>query len=412
MVSAVNPFYNFAKDIATSTIKTAVPYAAVYYGLSLFSDKLSLKEALKWIAQESGEATKIFANQAGDGINLLTKELTKRYKEINEEFAITMVKTWAPAFFALGVVTTVFPLVYQYTYKVLEHRIGKPALVLDSKTTQWHSPLTRLFWKTAAKNEVRPIFKPELQSQIEEIIKTTQNIEKNKGYFENVILYGPPGTGKTMIAKEIAERSGMDYFMTSGAEMTQFIKRGEHVSEMNKLLDRAEKSGRPALVFFDEFEAIGKDRGLLDQAHIELQTTLLKRTGEGSKKVLLAFATNRITDLDPAVLSRAAYKIYVGNPEQEERESILKTYAATFFKPEEIQYFFTQEKVKEIAMRIKGFSGRSIFQLMNSINNKKFTTNDGKLTQEIIDQKIDLFIEQEKKLETNCLDHTEATTLI
>jgi ATPase family AAA domain-containing protein 3A/B len=383
---------------ATEAMKSgAEQYSeAIKEAVSKFSENLA--ENLSKAMVDAASKVKVGADQ-------LLKELSNAHFNFNREIAANMFWAYGP-YIAAGVTLTAgLPLIFKYIYKNYEHHIGKPSMQMEAKTSSWlstigsalASPVTVPYNWVFGSAPVRPIFKPDLHEQIQDIIKSTKNINRNKGEFESVLLYGPPGTGKTMVAREIAEESGMDFYLTSAAEWSAFIARKEHVTELNKFLNKIEKSGRPAVIFFDEFEAIGKDRGKLDQEHYEILTTLLSRTGAASKKIMLVTATNRKQDLDPAILNRMTHKVFIDVPDFEERVKILEMYINKFFTEREIRQFFSADRVHDIAQKIEGFSGRTIQQMINTIYNKKATTSNGRLTDEIIDKKVDQFVAQEQE---------------
>lgn len=328
-----------------------------------------------------------------------SKEFIRAYEEVNRTIVRESAKTWLPLMFAVGIVGTGLPLAYQYIQKVLLHNIGKPPLALKQrKVTRLGSLMEKI---TRAKPPVlpQPIFKKEVHDQIQDIVKAVNNIQKNQAYFQNVILYGPGGTGKTMVAEKIAIEAGMNYIMMSGGELGQFIKRGEHVAELNKLLNAAEKSSKPTIIFIDEAEGLCKKRGDLDQERLELQNTLLNRTGTPSKKVMLILATNRVEDIDSAILNRMTYKMHIDVPGLEERAQILDMYVKQFFTDAaEREAFFNPAAIQELAKRTDKLSGRSLFYLINMIFAKKGSTEDNRVTKQIIDRSLHEFVQQEEKL--------------
>lgn len=289
----------------------------------------------------------------------------------------------------------------KYTYERLKHNIGKPALALKMRQYSWLSELNP-FKARATEKAPEPIFNPEITRRLKEIIATTTNIKNNRGYFQNVLLWGPGGTGKTMISEMMANNSDMNFVMMSGGQLGQFIKRGEHVSEVIKLFKTANSSSKPTMIFIDECEALCKDRAKgLDLEHTEILDTFLNLTGAPSKKIMLVMATNRIEDLDPAALSRLDHKIYIGPPGLEQRSKIISMYAKQFFEefPEELVRFFSQEKTDELASKTEGFTGRAIFKLLNSIVAKKMQTADNKLTDNIIEETLNDVKKDEAEIE-------------
>lgn len=255
-----------------------------------------------------------------------------------------------------------------YLQAYAAHWIGRPQLAMEFEMHTWKTTVVKVlttplsFLWGADKSPVKPIFKPEIQEQIDQIQNATLNIRNHQGFFSNLLLYGPPGTGKTMVSKMIAKGANMNYILLSGGDLAQFIKRGEHVSELNTLFNVAKNASRPTIIFIDEVEGLAKSRDKLDMERVELLNAFLNHTGEASKKIMLILTTNRPQDLDEAVLSRIDHQIYIGPPPFNERLKILKLYINQFFKKKEI---FTEELLLQINRKIDGFTGREIFKLCN-----------------------------------------------
>ncbi len=248
------------------------------------------------------------------------------------------------------------------------------------------------------KKDEKPIFNATTQEAVNDIISSTKHCKTHGGFFENIILFGPGGTGKTMISKFIAKNSNMNYMLMSGGDLAQHIRRKEHVTELNKLFEKAKSSSGPTIIFIDEAEALCKDRSLFkDDEHIELLDAFLNHTGEPNcaKKIMLVLATNRLSDIDPAVLSRMDHKIAVNPPELEQRVQILELHAKNFFSKNEIQNFFSNEKLLQLAKATDGLTGRDLFKLLNMISNKKAATEKNVLTQDLIEKMIKRFMNQE-----------------
>lgn len=309
---------------------------------------------------------------------------------------------------------TALPLTIYYIYYKAKHNIGKPSIMMESRNV---TPLTPLYHATAKaitstvnfilrrKNkESKAIFNENISKRITDITSSLNYLKKNGGYLPNVLLYGPGGTGKTMVAKKMAEESNFSYVQMSGGDLAQYIKRGEHVTELNKLMKYAK--GKPTILFIDEAESIFRNREKMDRSELlELQNAFLSHTGTQSNNLMIIAATNRMEDLDEAVLSRMHYKIYVGPPALKERQLILSQYVSHFFSREEIEEFFTDVKLHEMAQMIEGFTGRAIFQLVNALSNKKATTANNVLNQTVIDQILTEFVDQEKEVKRRILEN-------
>lgn len=271
------------------------------------------------------------------------------------------------------------------------------------------SNLTSNFYsyvKQAVKKDEQPVFDAALQKRIDDLTTATYNINRNGGFMQNLLLYGPGGTGKTMVSKYIAKHSNMNYVMMSGGDLAQYIKRGEHVTELNKLFAEAKNSHSPTILFIDECESLCGDRGNMDKSElIELVNSFLNQTGEPSKKVMVILTTNRQEDLDPAVLSRMDHKLYIGPPQLAERKKIVEMYLPTFMTSQERKNLFTDKMVAKIAQQTEGFTGRTIFKMLNTLSGMRAATKDNKLTEQMVTDTVNAFVKQEADI----LKRTEAS---
>jgi len=358
-----------------------------------------------------GKARRV-GDELRDALNQGTKPLGKGAREaasnILGEVAKGVTLDILPWVAAGIMLVTAAPLSMYYFYHRAKHYIGSPKLATEVHQRTIFTPLTESVKNAtswALGSEPKPIFNADITRRITDITRATNNIRRNGGYFQNVLFYGPGGTGKTMISSYIAKNSGMSYVKMSGGDLAQYIKRGEHVTELNKLLDKMNCSWRPWstrpwILFIDEAESLLRDRSKIPTAELlELQNAFLNRTGTQSTRFGIFLATNRMEDLDEAVLSRMDHKIYVGPPAETERVEIFKSYIPKFFTRSERASFFEANQIGKIAKMTAGLTGRAIFKLLNDIANKKAATNDRKLTQAMIDLTIGDFMRQEQEVE-------------
>ncbi len=370
------------------------------------------------LAGDVGEKTSRTFDTFADGINLGDmgekagtmfsdgmKGFSKVFgKGLNDSFDYTFGSLlrqfnfqYFPYILGAGALWVGTPLAIKYLYHRLIHNIGKPQLATEIKQMS--------MWSFSSPSKSQPIYSKEVTERISTLAQAVMNTRKNGGYFQNVLFYGPGGTGKTMISEYIAQNSGMSYIKMSGGDLAQYIQRGEHVTELNKVMDKANGSWRPWstrpwVLFIDEAESLCRDRSkITSQALLELQNAFLNRTGTQSKNFMLILATNRMEDLDEAVLSRMDHKIYIGPPAESERTEILKSYVGQFFSKAEQQQFFSSAQLGAIAKNTDGLTGRALFKMLNAIATKKSATSGNKLTQAIIDKTVTEFVEQEKEVE-------------
>ncbi len=181
---------------------------------------------------------------------------------------------------------------------------------------------------------------------------------------KGVLLVGPPGTGKTLIAKAVAGEAGVQFLSISGSDFVELYV-GVGASRVRDLFDQAKKDA-PAIVFIDEIDAVGRQRGTgLGGGHDEREQTLnqllVEMDGFGSNEgVIVMAATNRQDILDPALLRPGRFdrQIYVGLPDIRGREAILKVHSKDKPLAEDVS-------LNEVAKGTGGFTGADLENLMN-----------------------------------------------
>ena len=181
---------------------------------------------------------------------------------------------------------------------------------------------------------------------------------------KGVLLVGPPGTGKTLIAKAVAGEAGVHFLSISGSDFVELYV-GVGASRVRDLFDQAKKDA-PAIVFIDEIDAVGRQRGAgLGGGHDEREQTLnqllVEMDGFGSNEgVIVMAATNRQDILDPALLRPGRFdrQIYVGLPDIKGREEILKVHAKKKPVAEDVP-------LNQIARSTAGFTGADLENLLN-----------------------------------------------
>ena len=181
---------------------------------------------------------------------------------------------------------------------------------------------------------------------------------------KGILLVGPPGTGKTLFAKAVAGEANVPFFSISGSDFVEMFV-GVGASRVRDLFDAAKKS-QPCIVFIDEIDAVGRQRGTgLGGGHDEREQTLnqllVQMDGfETNEGIIVMAATNRADILDPALLRPGRFdrQIHVNLPDVRGRESILKVHARN--KPLEADVNF-----KVLARMTSGFSGADLENLLN-----------------------------------------------
>ena len=181
---------------------------------------------------------------------------------------------------------------------------------------------------------------------------------------KGILLVGPPGTGKTLLARAVAGEAGVPFFSISGSDFVEMFV-GVGASRVRDLFENAKKNA-PCIIFIDEIDAVGRQRGAgLGGGHDEREQTLnqllVEMDGFGENEgIIIVAATNRPDILDPALLRPGRFdrQITVGRPDVKGREAVLKVHARNKPLDETVN-------LKALAQRTPGFSGADLENLLN-----------------------------------------------
>ena len=206
--------------------------------------------------------------------------------------------------------------------------------------------------------------KEELQEIVEFLKDPQKFIALGARIPKGVLLGGPPGTGKTLLAKAVAGEAGVGFLSISGSDFVELYV-GVGASRVRDLFDQAKKTS-PAIVFIDEIDAVGRQRGTgVGGGHDEREQTLNQLLVEmdgfaANEGVVVLAATNRADVLDPALLRPGRFdrQIYVGLPDIKGREDILKVHAKG--KP-----LAEDADLRKLAQGTAGFTGADLENLVN-----------------------------------------------
>lgn len=330
---------------------------------------------------------------------------------------------------AVGGVTALAAGVYttregaRVTWGYINRILGQPSLIRESSIAKypWSGMVTsgvgKLFKKSTTAggmgfmqnktNSGSIVLHPSLQRRIEQLARATANTKTHQAPFRNMLFYGPPGTGKTMVAKEIARKSGLDYAMMTGGDVAPLG--AEAVTKIHQLFDWAKKSNKGLLLFIDEADAFLCERNSIhmSEAQRSALNALLFRTGDQSRDIVLVLATNRPGDLDSAITDRIDEVIEFPVPGVEERFKLLNLYLKKYLetedesglklllkkKPKQITVKdLSEDQIWEAARKTDGFSGREIAKLVASIQAAVYGQSDcaldSHLFKEIVDYKV------------------------
>jgi len=221
---------------------------------------------------------------------------------------------------------------------------------------------------------------------------------------KGVLLVGPPGTGKTLLAKAVAGEANVPFYFISGSDFVELFV-GVGASRVRDMFKQA-KHNAPCLIFIDEIDAVGRQRGTgLGGGHDEREQTLnqllTEMDGFGvNEGIIIMAATNRADVLDPALLRPGRFdrQVTVDLPDVREREEILKVHARNKVLADSV-------KLEFLAKRTPGFSGAALENLLNEAALLAVRRNKDSITMSEIDEATDRVIGGPAKLSRKYTDH-------
>ncbi|KAL6508218.1 hypothetical protein OROHE_021760 [Orobanche hederae] len=324
---------------------------------------------------------------------------------------------------AVGGVTALAAGVYttregaRVIWSYVDRILGQPSLIRESSRGKY--PWSGLFSRAMSRSSGSQngngfgdvILHPPLQKRIQQLSNATANTKAHQAPFRNMLFYGPPGTGKTMAARELARKSGLDYALMTGGDVAPLGSQA--VTKIHQMFDWAKKSNRGLLLFIDEADAFlcERNKTYMSEAQRSALNALLFRSGDQSKDIVLALATNRPGDLDSAVADRIDEVLEFPLPGDDERFKLLNLYLkkyiaeaggererglfSRFFQKQQQKIEIkglNEDIIKEAASKTEGFSGREIAKLMASVQAAVYGSEDcvldSNLFREVVDYKV------------------------
>lgn len=317
--------------------------------------EIELKDGTQAVSKKETEAglTETLRNYGVDSVALQKVSL-----EIKEESGIRYwLSILLPALLPLLIIVAIFWFVFRQARSGMGQAFsfGKANIRLFSAFKD------KIFFRDVAG----------LKEAKEELLEIVDFLKRPKKYLEigariprGVLLLGLPGTGKTLIARAVAGESNVPFFHISGSEFVEMFV-GVGASRVRDLFQTAKKAA-PSIIFIDEIDAIGRQRGAgLGGGHDEREQTLnqilVEMDGfDRETKIVVLAATNRPDVLDPALLRPGRFdrRIILDLPDINDREAILKIHSKDKVLAKDID-------LRKVAIRTPGFSGADLANLMN-----------------------------------------------
>lgn len=226
-------------------------------------------------------------------------------------------------------------------------------------------------------------------SELIDFLKSPKKFQKLGARIpKGVLLVGPPGTGKTLLAKAVAGEANVPFYYISGSDFVELFV-GVGASRVRDMFKEAKRNA-PCLIFIDEIDAVGRQRGTgIGGGHDEREQTLnqllTEMDGFGANEgIIIIAATNRPDVLDPALLRPGRFdrQVTVGYPNSEEREEILGVHARN-------KKFASDVSLKNLSRRTPGFSGADLENLLNESALLAVRRNKNEITMDEIDEATD-----------------------
>ncbi|XP_016344422.1 ATPase family AAA domain containing 3 [Sinocyclocheilus anshuiensis] len=268
--------------------------------------------------------------------------------------------------------------------RYIEARLGKPSLVRETSRFTVVEALKHPV-KMAKRLKSKPqdalegvVLSPSLEERVRDIAIATRNTRQNRGLYRNILMYGPPGTGKTLFAKKLAMHSGMDYAIMTGGDVAPMGRDG--VTAMHKVFDWAGTSGR----------------GHTDKTADVVCVCF---------RFMLVLASNQPEQFDWAINDRIDEIVNFMLPGLEERERLVRLYFDRYvLEPAtggrrrlKLAQFDYGLKCSEIAKHVEGMSGREISKLAVAWQAAAYSSEDGVLTEAMIDARVDDAVRQHRQ---------------
>lgn len=351
---------------------------------------------------ESGNISKVYVNQNriqvyyenGDAhwfynSNNVGDKILERIENdtANKLENIPAVKTGNPT--TISVLNILYPILMVATLIIMIVFVVRQVKGANNKSFEFVKNKARVYPSKTKFSDVAG--EDEEKEELEDVVDFLRNpqkyVELGAKIPKGVLLVGPPGTGKTLLAKAVAGEAGVPFFTISGSDFMELFV-GVGASRVRDLFETAKKA-KPCIIFIDEIDAVGRQRGAglgggNDEREQTLNQLLVQMDGfEDNEGIIVMAATNRVDILDPALLRPGRFdrRVNINVPDIKGREEILKVHAKNKPISKEVDF-------KTIARITAGFTGAEIENLLNESAILVAKDNRKEITEEDIQKSI------------------------
>ncbi len=294
-----------------------------------------------------------------------------------------------------------------------------PALAQKTSIKSWFGPRTE---EKIALQDV--VLEQQLQERMEQLTDVLKNRSSHQGNLRHFLFYGPSGVGKTMLGMAIAQQVGLDYIYFSAAKLELYSLK-EGLKRLVHLCEYAQSSSKKLIIVLDEAEVLFGKREIMSDKTRKLLDTLLTYMGTETPHFMVIAITNKPAEFDTAALSRFGEKIRIGPPAFDERRKILLQYGKKYLtdmahvmpdnrnplqkmlstRPVRLPLHgvpdaLSEEFLDEILLKLDGFVGRDIADIMLAVQGAAYASKDRTVTRMMLSQAVDTKIAQ-KQAEKN-----------
>ena len=289
----------------------------------------------------------------------------------------------------ISIFSIIYPIIMIVLFVIMLMLILKQFKGANNKSFDFVKSRARIYPSKTKFSDVAG--EDEEKAELEDVVDFLKNpkkyIELGAKIPKGVLLVGPPGTGKTLLARAVAGEAGVPFFTISGSDFMELFV-GVGASRVRDLFENAKKA-KPCIIFIDEIDAVGRQRGAglgggNDEREQTLNQLLVQMDGfEDNEGIIVMAATNRVDILDPALLRPGRFdrRVNINIPDIKGREEILKVHAKN--KP-----LRSDVDLKTIARITSGFTGAEIENLLNEAAILTAKENRKEITEEDIQKSI------------------------